>query len=229
MVTTKRGREFDQSFICVNATGATMPALLEDAIAKSHYYIGAPYANDPTCVVDEISASPAGDSLNADGTRTVIVTAVFRRPDNEVNDLSGEAGGTQEDTPYDYNGKLITVTYDGKTYPKLVPKFCPTFTANWTKTEYDGTNMYGQTLKWRAMDWVGKVSTDRKWMCTNLSFRNMEGSEIYWVVSYTFEYRADTWDALVWYTDKSGRMPTDGESSVKRVQIYDTHTFGGMV
>jgi hypothetical protein len=131
---------------------------------------------------------------------------------------------------YKWNADLQGVT---QTVPGLISKIMPEPSIAITRRE----KIVGQALVQKKLVYEGfvngltwdlnPISGLRTWLCTGIGGRSQDNGLTY-DVTYTFQYRADTWDATIRFIDPgTGQAPADlvAGTGYKDVEVYPLADF----
>lgn len=180
-------------------------------------------------------------SLSADSADTVDVRIIYERKgeydDPDYTDVEVGSSVTQADTNKDHTGTLLTATYTPTgggptvTSSPTLPKYIPQTTVTYSRTESSGplTKSKNYVGKMNSGAWAGGAA--KTWLCTGIVGRSSDGGRT-WRVTYTFEYKSDTWDGEWFYFAEDGHVPSDVNISTGNgyllAQIYQTANFGSL-
>lgn len=188
------------------------------------------------------------DAVTSEEIRFRLIYSDVTRPGFQPQLDTVEVGGTlsQIETNLDRFGDVIEVSY---TYPSdypddsyssktfttggLVSKFVPEHTIVVSRIETANPSR-------AAIDYVGTVNSGPwsldlyagvgTWLCTGIVGRSPDAGITY-TVTYTFQYRADTWTTTVAYiSPDTGRPPSDlvDGTGINAYQLYPIMNFNGL-
>ena len=132
-----------------------------------------------------------------------------------------EVGATVETVPTikDASGNLMTVSFGGQQQIVKVNKMVPKVVRIIRKIE-------PTSPKSKATAYVGTTSNSGRWLCTSIMGTKNRVTEEHptekWNVTYSFEWRAETWNHIGYFLDETGK-PMPGISSgngIGSFQIY---------
>ena len=112
---------------------------------------------------------------------------------------------------------------------KLIPCASVTITKEESSNPLSTAKTYVGKVNSGTFDLDGSASA-RTWLCTGIVGRSNDGGSSY-LVTYTFQYRPDTWDATYLFIDPhTGKPPKDlvADTGKKTSQIYVTANFGSL-
>ena len=160
----------------------------------------------------------SGYDFSTEGTDIVVVRIIYTPPDArsvEHTQIKISATATQQQVNTDIDGNLMTVYWQDEKeneHPQsgMVNILSPQLTLQIQRIE---TSSPGS----KAMSYIGTVNSGgfnadpgalaRHWLCTGIEGNSSDGGQTY-VVTYSFQYNRDGWDAEVVYVDpKTGRVP----------------------
>ena len=182
----------------------------------------------------------------AGDTMTLILEYGQNRSSLPVDEKLIEVGTTltQSETNKDINDNLISVQYtypagyNDSEYPAgeaitqggLASKFLPNSQNVFHRHENSSPGDISKAYvgKVNSQPWEGGDA--RSWLCTGITGRSNDGGSNY-NVTYTFQYRDETWDSVVYFVDpREGKPPADlvVDTGIKTYQIYNTIDFNDL-
>ncbi len=195
-----------------------------------------------TCLLREII--PESIDSNTVKFRLIYSQATPARFQPQLNTI--EVGGTlsQVQTNKDRDGNVISVSYEypssykldpnlqGKTVQtsSLVGKLAPEHTITFSRIEYSNPSPIakGYVGTVNSMEWeLDPGAAPGTWLCTGIVGRSNDGG-ITFVVTYTFQYRPDTWSTVVQFIDPNTGVPPDDlieDTGIKTVYLYPETDF----
>jgi hypothetical protein len=247
-VLTGRGWSFTRSAI---VTGLTATDSWFDKVIAASTIGGLPLLGDsidaslPLCILHRKTV------VAVTGTKVELLLEYTQASRTSIppEETQIQVGATlnQIETNIDVNGTRMSVAYtlptpyqydDGDNFAAgevitqggLVPKYIPNPTIVLTKTlSYSPLSL--------AAQYVGKLNDDtweggaaRTWMCTGIVGNSDDSGDTY-RVTYTFQYRIDTWDEVVmWHDPHDGKPPADlvADTGYKTYQLYPVIDFDGL-
>ncbi len=207
--------------------------LVEDleSIGDEHPQIGDMFAirRSPAAIDDStVDITVTYERKAEAGYRKIIKISAREDLDNPAYaDIEVGTVARQAQTNREFDGKLITVEYDGKTQSGTVTTDVGITTIVYKRTEsempLDKSAAYAGRINsqvWALRPLDGKYT----WKCGAITGRSPDGGQT-WEVIYRFEYNPDTWDDQeVVYTDPStGKTPDgllNGSAAVKDLGMY---------
>lgn len=207
-------------FDCTSSTD-----MLINAVTAAGVSLGTVYGYSLTnCVCEEIHPQLRS------GTQDIVdITYVYRQL---VPSMETSLGTTlsQQDSCYDVNGNLVEVEYGDDSQKVIMPRLYAESTLRVSRIETSSPGAVSREYVGTVND--GSWSRDtgaaaRTWLCLSITGQVRTGS--YWLVTYEFAYRSNTWDEVVFYVDSTtGRIPgdaTDDGYAIKTVQLYEEKDF----
>ena len=231
-----------------------------ERIVQAKETVGMPELYDPHPAVDYCLLREI--RFESVDNETVVLRLIYRRTqrgDAQRAQKTIETGASlsQVSTNQDYEGTVFKVDHDfppgykssidaeplagtttSPTQSLEVPLLIPESTITISKRESSDPAS-------KARDYVGKVNSGswtwdtsapaRTWMCTGIVGRSDDGGD-HFNVTYSFQYRADTWDTTIVFIDpNTSRPPVDLVSGTmgqtagqKTVQMYSTADFNNL-
>ncbi len=237
---TGEGWELTRTATVTGLSGDPYDMVIDAAGASGMPDIGDGHPSRPECILRDISLSSV--SANA-----VELQLVYRDSDTSVSTIEVGSGLTQVETNKDHSGALITLEYEypadyipdptkaGETIEQggLVSKMSPETSIVYTRSETasPGSNSRNYTGKVNTGGWSGDPgAAARTWLCTGITGRSQDYGTT-WEVTYTFQYRSDTWDETALFINPDdGKPPQDVVSGVgeKVIQVYTAIDFNGL-
>jgi len=161
-------------------------------------------------------SAPPGDPPQIEVGTTLSQLTVY----NDVygNDIS--VSHTFPDTDPDWPSEIKV---QGASVSMLVPESSITY----NQTEYSSPGAKSMYYVGRMNNGFWQSGEPKTWLCTSIIGRSDDG-DITFRVTYTFQYREDTWDGHVVYIDpRTGRPPANLVNGVgkKRVVVSGTANF----
>jgi len=235
------GWEFERIATVTGLTGDGHAKIYAASTVSGMPILGALHPSVPYCYLMEKNA----ESIDSETVRFRLLYRTSRRLMDTI-----EVGGTlsQGETNLDINGNVMITTY---TYPtdhpienyrglqkaqsEIVSKLLPEHSIVISRLEFANPSP-------RAKDYVGMVNdgawsldmsaAPRTWLCTGIVGRSPDNGVTY-TVTYSFQYRGDTWDVSILHTDPAtGKPPSEAgdpsDTVLNTYQIYPVRNFNNL-
>jgi hypothetical protein len=238
------GWQLERIFVVSGVTG-TGHARLENALNTS----GVPELGDahPTSTGSYLrEAIPSADDSDTVRIRCIYATPGWESSRQELGTVEVNANLSQTETNVDRLGLDITTGY---TYPAdyayseklrstyveqggMLSKLVPDLSITKSQVEYLDPQP-------KAKEYVGTVNNgpwslapsdaSGTWLCTGIVGRSNDGGTT-WLVTYSFQYRGDTWTSTAVFIDPhTGKPPADlGAMGVVDYELYDLKNFNNL-
>ena len=219
-----------------------------DAVISAVGDIGSPHPGVSECVIVDFTPT----AKTSDKVDVRISYKENHEDDPDYAEIEFQTNTSQVETNKDSEGNLIELfhTYTEKSNPMskwdqpvsqngMVSKLVPETTLTYTRFESTSPGAksleYSGTVNSGDFDPVGTAAA-RTWLCTSISGKRVRkpsssGITEQWQTTYTFQYRADTWDQTALYIDPTtsrpipeGEIQSDDEVEVV-VQVYEEKDF----
>ncbi len=241
---TREGWAIIENFIVSGVNAGTNPSnmifVAYQELVAFGVDINIAHAIVTTAFVTDIE--PAGIKNDA-----VTFRVTFKEYERPISVIEVGNSVAQVETDKDSDGVKQTLSYDypdtyewnadlkGKTkiQPGLMSKILPEPSISITRREIiTGQNLTAKKLVFEgklnvAGWWLEPDAATKTWLCTGIGGRSQDNGLTY-DVTYTFQYREDTWDADIRFIDPgTGDTPSDvvDGTGFKTVQIYKTADF----
>lgn len=170
--------------------------------------IGASHPEIDGPKVSDIEGQSVGDTVCSVIVTYRTIPSIVQYPSGwdwgNVGSQYEEVGATLESilTNEDYNGSLITVSFNGRSQVGQVQKLVP-------KTVRSVRAVESSSPLEKAKTYVGTTSDGGTWLCTAILGRKNQTTGAFpsdkWDVTYDFEFKEDGWTIKVYFTDESGK------------------------
>jgi len=231
---TQKGWEFERSCVVDGIVASGAGAVIA-AVNQANLHIGDQHPQIPTAKLEEITPEHV-----APGVVTLRLT--FRE---HYKTKLIEVGTTLQTQTVnkDKDGNLLSVRYQDPTNENADEDGFVTQNASTSfpqpHTTFSITRQEDGSPGDKSRQYVGKVNeagwaidpdaADRTWMLTGIVGRSHDGGNTY-EVTYTGEYKDETWDVTVTYVDPAtGRLPgdvtEDDTDAIATYEIADTADF----
>jgi len=231
-----------ERIMIVTGVGGTATNKVITAIATEGFpQVGDAHPDLATCILRSIDA----EAVTGDQVRFRLTYS--QKISNYTEDATVvEVGATvsQLETNKDINDNDFSVSY---TYPAVykrntamqsvedttggfVTKFVPERIITLTRRESSSPESLANTYVGKMNTYSWRSGAAKTWLCTGIIGRSNDGGDNY-DVTYTFQYRADTWDARVVYIDPNTGKPPDDlveNTGKKTYVIYETADFDNL-
>jgi hypothetical protein len=179
---------------------------------------------------------------NGDGS--VDVTLTYERTgEDEADDPSSESASieisssvVEVETNKNASGALLVATYEDEQgnetiWHPTVPKRVPLTTIVYSRKENGspGNKSRQYSGKVNSGPWSLAYDPAKTWLCTGINGTRIKDN--LYNVTYTFEYKENTWDHEVYYHDESGKVPDNvaaNGNGYLNAEVYETIDFNGL-
>lgn len=239
---TVQGWEFTRVAMVRGVTGEGHTKLINAVLAVIEE-VGGIYAEHPNMANTLIkSFDPVPKTPEEVEVR--IIYAQRSRVVTEESQIEVGSSITQVETNKDSAGNLITLSYAypvnykgndkyrGQTITQggMIKRPVPTSTLSITRRESVSPLTKSQAYVGRVNSDVWKGGEIRTWLCTGITGRSDDSGDSY-VVTYSFEYKFDTWDETIMFINPDdGKPPTDlvNNVGIKTIQGLTAVAFSGL-
>jgi hypothetical protein len=247
------GYELDRIAIVSGLSGTASSKFISALSVSGMPDLGDPHPSMSAAILREISVESISQASNE--VRVLLKYSTFVKGSTQYPQYSNvvRCGSAvqQEQTTQGIENSSIVDIYTRYTYPDdankygdmagktddqggYVPKLVPLTSVTLSMVQaINGVNLTALS-KW----YTGKVNSGgfpgidptavaRTWLCTEISGDSNDGGNTY-NVTYSFQYKPDTWDATVVFNDfTTGKPPITGDLSqaIKTYQIYEEVDF----
>jgi hypothetical protein len=234
------GWELTRTAVVTGVTGTGHAKILNAAAELPD--INAAHPSLSTCYLREIIP----ESVGSDTVKFRLIYSVPTPPRFQPQLDTIEVGGTlsQVQTNKDREGNIISVSY---TYPSdykldenlagktvqtssLVGKLAPEHTITYSNLLFYNPQGLSENFVGTVNNgpWILAPSAAAgTWLCTGIVGRSNDGGLSY-ATTYTFQYRADTWKAVVVFIDPNTGVPPDDlvvDTGIKNCEMYPITNF----
>ena len=241
---TYQGWELERIAVVTGLTGTPHKKLIDAANTSGVPSIGDGHPSLSTCKLREIIPESVGkDEVKLRLIYSQYVTSTSQwQPTFDTIECGASIGQVETNKDIDDNVMWVQYTYPAdytknldyasKTHKQggTIIRLVPESSISIVKQE-----LFPPAEKARAF--VGKVNATgwiidpnapaRTWLCSGIVGRSTDGGVTYFV-TYTFQYRPDTWDATILFTDPNDGKPPDdlvAGTGSKVYQIYEETNF----
>jgi len=202
---TRTGYQFERIYVVSQLTGDAESILVNALLTSGVPRVGDPHPTIYYCYVEEVSVEPESSTI-------VRVRVVYKNPSPRVG-VSGKtieynSSRSSKTTDKDKDDNVLTVTYNSESHRhgsidvpnterSIIVTFITTDDPESDIDTFDGTVNSGS--------WHGRDA--RCWFCVASARSSNNG--VTWEVRYEFYLNRMTWDRLLEYYDKEGKIPDD--------------------